>query len=70
MIDNRRATDEDELAVEQAEPRKPARRILEQEIAQGLSEMKRPSLGLFISGLSAGLDIGFSPYIPQSISNL
>jgi formate-nitrite transporter family protein len=42
------------------EARKPARRILEQEIAEGLGEIERPTLGLFIAGLSAGLDIGFS----------
>lgn len=45
---------------EQAEARKPARRILEQEISEGLSEIERPTLGLFIAGLSAGLDISFS----------
>ncbi|MDX1623495.1 MAG: formate/nitrite transporter family protein [Gemmatimonadota bacterium] len=34
--------------------------ILEQEIRLGLRELKRPSAGLFTSGLSAGLDLGFS----------
>lgn len=34
--------------------------ILEQEIEEGLEELERPSFGLFMSGLSAGLDIGFS----------
>jgi formate-nitrite transporter family protein len=46
--------------VDRASPRKPARRILEQEISEGLGELKRPAAGLIISGLSAGLDVGFS----------
>lgn len=51
---------QDALQVEAEEARKPARRILEQEIAEGLGEIERPTPGLFIAGLSAGLDIGFS----------
>jgi hypothetical protein len=31
--------------------------ILEDEIFQGLGELRRPAAGLFLSGLSAGLDI-------------
>jgi len=38
---------------------KPYREILLQEIEHGLRELSRPASGLFISGLSAGLDIGF-----------
>lgn len=34
--------------------------LLIEELWQGLSEMRRPSSGLLISGLSAALDIGFS----------
>ena len=34
--------------------------ILEQEIENGLAELERPVRGLALSGLSAGLDIGFS----------
>ncbi len=46
--------------IDQVEPRKPARRILEQEISEGLGEIERPLPGLFLSGLSAGMDVGFS----------
>jgi formate/nitrite transporter FocA (FNT family) len=46
--------------VDHMSPRKPARRILEQDITEGLGELRRPAGGLFISGLSAGLDVGFS----------
>ena len=49
--------------IDSAEPRKPARRILEQEITEGLGEIRRPPIGLFISGLSAGLDVGFSLFL-------
>jgi formate/nitrite transporter FocA (FNT family) len=45
------------------EPIKPYQQILTQKIAQGLTELQRPSSGLFISGFSAGLDIGFSVFL-------
>ena len=35
--------------------------ILRIQIDQGLAELNRPSSGLFLSALSAGLDIGFGP---------
>lgn len=37
--------------------------ILEHEIAAGLRELERPFRGLTLSGLSAGLDIGFGPFL-------
>ncbi|MEZ4678539.1 MAG: formate/nitrite transporter family protein [Caldilineaceae bacterium] len=49
--------------IDHNEPRKPARRILEQEISEGLGEIRRSTAGLFISGLSAGLDVGFSLFL-------
>jgi formate/nitrite transporter FocA (FNT family) len=56
--------------VDQIEPRKPARRILEQEIAEGLGEIERSGVGLFISGLSAGLDVGFSLFMVAVMTEL
>lgn len=52
----------DPESVEPKEPDKPKSygTILEEEIFQGLHELRRPAGGLFLSGLSAGLDIGFS----------
>lgn len=50
-------------AVDAREPRKPPRRIMEQEISAGLGEIRRSTKGLFISGLSAGLDVGFSLFL-------
>lgn len=35
-------------------------KILEQEINEGIRELQRPTWGLLISGLSAGLDVSFS----------
>lgn len=55
--------DEAQAEIDLAEPRKPARRILEQEISEGLGEIRRSPTGLFISGLSAGLDVGFSLFL-------
>jgi len=60
LVANHEQDQTQELAVDQAEPRKPARRMLEQEIATGLGEIERPATGLLIAGLSAGLDVGFS----------
>jgi len=37
--------------------------ILTQELREGLNELERPADGLALSGLSAGLDIGFGPLL-------
>lgn len=37
--------------------------ILDQQIREGLAELSRPASGLFLSALSAGLDIGFGPLL-------
>lgn len=60
VASKQRADQKSSLSTDGAAARKPARRILEQEIAEGLGEIERPTLGLFIAGLSAGLEIGFS----------
>ena len=52
--------DEKNKSIDEVSPRKPARRILEHEITEGLTEIRRSTVGLFIAGLSAGLDLGFS----------
>ena len=46
------------------------REILEGEVLQGLSELDRPAGGLLASGLSAGLDIGFSVFLIATASTL
>ncbi|MFC7044233.1 formate/nitrite transporter family protein [Halobacteriaceae archaeon GCM10025711] len=40
-----------------------SRAILSEQISEGLNELTRPSSGLFLSALSAGLDIGFGPLL-------
>jgi formate/nitrite transporter FocA (FNT family) len=45
---------------DEREPRKEPATVLKQEIKQGLEETRRSARGLLISGLSAGLELGFS----------
>lgn len=54
---------------EEAEPQplKSYRTILKQEIIAGLIELERPVSGLFLSSLSAGLDIGFSVLLMATV---
>jgi formate/nitrite transporter FocA (FNT family) len=44
-------------------PKKASRQILQHEIDEGLDALERPVVGLFVSGLSAGLDLGFSLFL-------
>ncbi len=48
---------------EETAPKKASRQILQHEIMEGADALDRPLGGLFISGLSAGLDIGFSVFL-------
>ncbi len=45
---------------EERDEAKTSYEILQAEIAHGLGELNRPTPGLLLSGLSAGLDVGFS----------
>ena len=44
-------------------PKKGSEQILRHEIAEGRIAIRRPVFGLFLSGISAGLDIGFSLFL-------
>ncbi len=44
--------------------------ILRHEIEEGLDALRRPIGGLFVSGLSAGLDIGFSLFLMAAMLTL
>jgi len=46
--------------IEEPAPKKARGQILRSEISEGMDAMERPAFGLFVSGLSAGLDVGFS----------
>lgn len=48
---------------EEIEPKKASRQILSHELAEGSTALERSLGGLLISGLSAGLDIGFSLFL-------
>lgn len=45
------------------EPLKSYRTILQQEILQAEQEIRRPGLGLFVSGLLAGFGVGMSLFL-------
>ncbi len=49
------------------EATKPAQTILRQEIALGSEQLQRPTAGLLLSALSAGLDIGFGPMMVATV---
>jgi formate/nitrite transporter FocA (FNT family) len=53
-----------------ADEQTPKSAILESEIEDGLNELERPSGGLFLSALSAGLDIGFGPLLMATVATL
>jgi formate-nitrite transporter family protein len=53
----------DQKADREESPQKSYREILAQEISSGQTELERPALGLLISGLSAGLDVGWSLFL-------
>ncbi len=57
-------TNRDDIAAQNQaqsyEPKKSYREILEQQVEEELTQLSRPTSGLLISGLSAGLDVGFS----------
>jgi formate/nitrite transporter FocA (FNT family) len=49
-----------DTAAEEISPKRAPKEILQSEIHEGLEVLHRGQIGLFISGLSAGLDLGFS----------
>ena len=51
-------------------PLKSYRTILKQQIVTGLVEHRRPTLALFLSSLSAGLDLGFSLLLMGVVGSL
>lgn len=54
----------------EAEPKKASRQILYHEILEGVDALERPAWALFISALSAGLDIGFSLFLMAVVHTL
>ncbi len=52
------------------EPKRPSQEILHHEIIEGVDALERPAASLFVSGLSSGLDIGFSLFLMAVIRTL
>jgi len=64
------AKSKSDLGKSQTDAKKPYRQILLQEISEGKHELERPPLGLFLSAISAGLDIGFSLFLMATMQTL
>jgi formate-nitrite transporter family protein len=56
--------------VPRQEPQKSYHTILEQHVRQAQEELERPAGALLLSGLSAGLDLGFGPFLMAVIATL
>lgn len=52
------------------EPQKSYHTTLEQQITRAEEELHRPTSALLLSGLSAGLDIGFGPFLVAGVETL
>ena len=56
--------------VPRQEPQKSYHTILEQHVRQAQEELERPAVALLLSGLSAGLDLGFGPFLMAVMTTL
>ncbi len=54
----------------ETEPKKPSAQILRHEIAEGADALDRSLCALSLSGLSAGLDVGFSLFLMAVVTTL
>lgn len=68
LMDSDKSTDSDHDNPEEA--KKSAQDILELQTEEASKEFKRPTLGLALSALSAGLDIGFSVLLMTVVAEL
>lgn len=66
------AFDHERLAHDQPleKPQKSYHTILEQHVTQAQEELERPAGGLLLSSLSAGLDLGFGPFLMAVVLTL
>ncbi len=65
-----RLKDDSDLESEDEEPKKPSQQIMRHELNEALSALGRPPSRLFFSGLSAGLEIGFSLFLIATVQTL
>lgn len=66
MLDDDGSMEGDDPA-DSGQPTKPARTILRQEVVAGAEQLQRPARGLFLSAVSAGVDIGFGPLMVVAV---
>ena len=59
-----------DLENDESEPKKPSHQIMRHELKEALTALQRPSNRLFFSGLSAGLEIGFSLFLMAVVQTL
>ncbi len=52
---------------DEGEATKPGETILRQEIETGMEQLRRPTSGLLLSAMSAGLDVGFGPLMVVTV---
>ncbi len=57
----------DSSAADEGEATKPSETILRQEIETGMEQLRRPTSGLLLSAMSAGLDVGFGPLMVTTV---
>lgn len=57
----------DSSASNEGEATKPSETILRQEIETGMEQLRRPTSGLLLSAMSAGLDVGFGPLMVTTV---
>ncbi len=62
-----RITDKEPTDVDKVEPRKSADTIVEQQVQEGLREFRLTNRQLLISGLAAGLELGFGPFLMAAV---
>ncbi len=72
LMDNEspRPDDESDLENNNDEPKKPSQQIMRHELEEATTALRRPSSRLFFSGLSAGLEIGFSLFLIATVQTL
>ncbi len=57
----------DANTADEGEATKPSETILRQEIETGMEQLRRPTSGLLLSAMSAGLDVGFGPLMVLTV---
>lgn len=63
-------TNDSDVDCDSEEPKKPSQQIMRHELNEALTALSRPPSRLFFSGLSAGLEIGFSLFLMATVQTL